>query len=143
MMAKATAAVAAGAVALLAVSGPPSGGDRVPRAEAATRPPAVQDRPDAGKETTRAAILAAQVRDAREPRAGGPRRGARDDGGAQGRRGPVRTAAGPGAAQGGSGGDDDDDEGSTPGRRVGDRATTTAEGTTMPRDPHAAPVGRR
>jgi DNA-binding CsgD family transcriptional regulator len=116
LMAKASAAVAAGAVALLAVSGPPSGdGDRVPQAEAGTRPSAAQEGPGARERSSRTANPA-EAGDAPEPRAGGPRRGERDDGGGGGRRGAVRTAAGPGAAQGGSGDDDDDD--ATPRRRA-------------------------
>ena len=121
LMAKASAAVAAGAVALFAVSGPPSGdGNRVPRAEAGTRQPAAQEGPSAGKRSSRAATAAAAAGDARKPRAAGPRRGEGDGGGVRGRRGAARTAVGPGAAQGGS--DDSDDEDSTPGRRAGGNA---------------------
>src|SRR5918999_4633178 len=59
LMAKATAAVAAGAVALLAVNGPPTGdGGNVSRAEAGTRPPAVLDRPDSAKRSSPAAAPA-------------------------------------------------------------------------------------
>jgi RNA polymerase sigma factor (sigma-70 family) len=118
LMAKASAAVAAGAVALFAVSGPPSGDDnRVPRAEAGTRQPAAQEGPSAGERSSRAARPAAAAGEARKPRAAGPRRGEGDGGGVRGRRGAVRIAAGPGAARGGS--DDDDDQDSAPGRRAG------------------------
>jgi RNA polymerase sigma factor (sigma-70 family) len=115
LVAKATAAVAAGAVALFAVNGPPGGGDRVPRAEAGERPPAAQERADAGGPTARAAVLAAAVRDSRDARATGPRRGEGDGGGDRSRRGAARTAAGPGGSQ-------NDDGDSTTGRRGGGEA---------------------
>jgi RNA polymerase sigma factor (sigma-70 family) len=119
LMAKATAAVAAGAVALLAVSGPPSGdAGKVPRAEAGARPQALQERRDAGPRMIPAAAPAEAVSDAREPRATRPRREAGGDGRVLGRRGAGRTASGPGPAAGGQL-DEDDDEGSAPGGRVG------------------------
>jgi RNA polymerase sigma factor (sigma-70 family) len=115
LMAKASAAVAAGAVALLAVSGPPSGdGDRVPRAEAGTRPPAAQEAREAAGRSSRAAA----TRDGGATRAAGPGRGAGDEGGARGRRGAGRTAAAPGAGPGGS--DDGGDDSTAGGRAGGD-----------------------
>jgi RNA polymerase sigma factor (sigma-70 family) len=115
LMAKATAAVAAGAVALLAVSGPPSGdGGSVPRAEAGTRPPAVQDGRDAGGGSTPGSTPAGAVAGARASRAKGPGRDGRGDGQVRGQRGTGRGAAGPGAVEGGEAGDRD---GSAPGGR--------------------------
>jgi RNA polymerase sigma factor (sigma-70 family) len=126
LMAKASAALAAGAVAVLAVSGPPSGdGNRVPRAEAGTRQPAAKERPSAGERSSRAATPAAAAGEPRKPRAAGPRRGQDDDGGGRGRGGAVRTAAGPGAAQAGSNGGNDED--SAPGRRAGGNAKGGAD----------------
>jgi RNA polymerase sigma factor (sigma-70 family) len=115
LMAKATAAVAAGAVALLAVNGPPTGdGGHISRAEAGTRPPAVQDRPDTGKRSTTAAAPADAGSEARRTGAdrGESRRDAAGDRKDRRRRGAGRTAAGPGPAAGGGGGD-----GSRPGPR--------------------------
>jgi RNA polymerase sigma factor (sigma-70 family) len=121
LIAKAGAALAAGAVAVLAVSGPPYGdGNQVPRAEAGTRQPAAKERPSAGERSSRDATPAAAAGEARKPRASGPRRGQDNDGGGRGRGGAVRTAAGPGAAQAGS--DDGNDEDSAPGRRAGGNA---------------------
>jgi RNA polymerase sigma factor (sigma-70 family) len=119
LMAKATAAVAAGAIALLAVSGPPSGHvGKVPRAQAGARPPAVQERPNAAAGTAAGMERAAGVSEAREPGAATPRRRARGDGQVRrGRRAAGRTAAGPGPAAGGV--FDDDDEDSAPNGRVG------------------------
>ena len=108
MMAKATAAVAAGAVALFAVTGPPTGdGGTVPRADAGARPQATQEPRDVLERSTQAAASAEPVSEVQEQRATGPRREGRGDGQARKRRGAARTAAGPGPAQGG-----DDDEGS-------------------------------
>ena len=123
LMAKATAAVAAGAVALFAVTGPPTGdGGTVPRAEAGARPQAAQERHDALEPSTQAAASAEPVSEAQEQGATGPRREGRGDGQARKRRGAARTAAGPGPAQGG------DDEGSEPAagwhRPVAARTTT-------------------
>jgi RNA polymerase sigma factor (sigma-70 family) len=114
LMAKATAVVAAGAVALLAVNGPPtSDGGHVSRAEAGTRPPAVQDRPDTGK---RSAAAAPADAGSEARRTGADRSESRRDAGGDRkdgrRRGAGRTAAGPGPAAGGGGGD-----GSRPGPR--------------------------
>jgi RNA polymerase sigma factor (sigma-70 family) len=116
LMAKASAAVAAGAVALLAVSGPPSGdGGKVPRAEASTRPPAAQERPEGEGRPSRSLT----VRDARGRHAGKARGGARDEGGPRGRRGGSRTAAAPGTAHKGSHDQDVGEVGTRPRRRAG------------------------
>jgi RNA polymerase sigma factor (sigma-70 family) len=107
LMAKATAAVAAGAVALFAVTGPPSGdGGRVPRAEAARQAPAtVQDRPEGGARSDQTAS-AETVSGAREQGEAGPRSEGRGDRKARGRKGAGRAAAG--AGPGSAGGDDDE-----------------------------------
>ena len=140
LMAKATAAVAAGAVALFAVTGPPSGdGRKVPRAEAAERAPAAQDRPDSRARSGRATAIAEQLSEARDPGGGGPRSAGGGDKQARGRKGTGRAAAGPVAGSGGgddgeapapraravppAGGDDDDDDdapASRPGGGAGD-----------------------
>jgi RNA polymerase sigma factor (sigma-70 family) len=131
MMAKATAAVVAGAVALFAVTGPPSGdGGKVPRAEASERPPAAQDRPDQAARPMRAAAPAEPVSDTREPRETQSRREGRGDGQDRARRGTGRKNANPRPAAGGGGdsapapgakvvppgarGDDDDDDDDAP-----------------------------
>jgi RNA polymerase sigma factor (sigma-70 family) len=106
LMAKATAAVAAGAVALFAVTGPPSGdGPKVPRAEAADGAPATaQDRGEAGARSGKTFAAAEPASSgAREP-GGAEARGDRvGDRKARAKRGAGRAAAGPG-----SGGGDDD-----------------------------------
>jgi sigma-70-like protein len=114
LMAKATAAVAAGAVALFAVTGPPTGdGGKVPRAEAAGQAPAtVQDRPEAGARSDEAAS-AETVSGAREQGEAGPRSEGRGDRKARERKGAGRAAAGAGPGTGGG----DDDEG--PAQRAG------------------------
>jgi RNA polymerase sigma factor (sigma-70 family) len=106
LMAKATAAAAAGAVALFAVTGPPTGdGNKVPQAEASPRTPAAQERAEAG---ARAAQTAAQPTDpasnGREDRKADSRHKGTSDGKARERRGAGRAAAGPGPAGGGDGG---------------------------------------
>ena len=140
LMAKATAAVAAGAVALVAVAGPPSGdGGKVPHAEAAERAPATaQDRPDSRARSGTATALAEQLSDARDTGEGGRRSAGGGDKQARGGNGAGRAAAGPGAGSGGgddgeapapraravppAGGDDDDDDApaSRPGGGAGD-----------------------
>jgi RNA polymerase sigma factor (sigma-70 family) len=133
LLAKATAAAAAGAVALFAVTGPPTGGgDKVTRAEAADRgPAAVQDRAetDARSGKTTAAEPAA---DAGEPGDGEPRGEGRGDTKERGEKGASRRAAsGPAPGGGGdddgptqraratppAGGDDDDDDDDSPAPR--------------------------
>jgi hypothetical protein len=126
LMAKATAAVAAGAVALFAVTGPPSGdGGKVPRAEAAQRAPATaQDRDEAGARSVTGAPSADPTSsDTSEPGKAGPRSDGRGHTQARAKNGAGRAAAGPGAGSGGgdddgpararvappAGGDDDDD----------------------------------
>jgi RNA polymerase sigma factor (sigma-70 family) len=114
LMAKATAAVAAGAVALFAVTGPPSGDEgKVSRAEAADRAPAtVQDRADAGARSGEAAAAAEPASDSRERGNGEPRGEGRGDRKARGQKGAGRAAAGPGPGGG-------DDEGRAPRAGVG------------------------
>jgi RNA polymerase sigma factor (sigma-70 family) len=115
LMAKATAAVAAGAVALFAVTGPPSGdGGKLPRAEAADRAPATaQVRAEAGARSGRAVAAAEPASDAREPGNGKPGGEGGGDRKARGQKGAGRAAAGPGPGGG------DDDEGQAPRARVG------------------------
>jgi RNA polymerase sigma factor (sigma-70 family) len=163
LMAKATAAVAAGAVALFAVTGPPSGdGGTVTRAEAAQEAPAaVQDRPEAGARSGETGAAAEPAAGARE-RAGGERRSdGRGDGKARGRKGGGRTAAGPGPGSGGGdGGDgpaqrvraapqpvgDDDDDDAPAGRRGGgsddddEDAPATRQGSGSEDDDDGAPA---
>jgi hypothetical protein len=99
------------------VTGPPSGGGgNPPLAEAGARPPAVQDRPDAGARTIRSAAPAEPVSGTREPSKTDSRREARGDGEVRGRPGASRNARGPGPA--GDGELDDDDDGSAPGGRM-------------------------
>jgi RNA polymerase sigma factor (sigma-70 family) len=109
LVAKATAAVAAGAVALLAVNGPPTGdGGNVSRAEAGPRPPAVEVRPHTGKRSTAAAAPADAGSEARRTGAdrGESRRDAGGDPKDRRRRGAGRTGASAGPdASGGGGGD--------------------------------------
>jgi RNA polymerase sigma factor (sigma-70 family) len=117
LMAKATAAVAAGAVALFAVTGPPSGeGAKVPRADAAERAPATaQDRDEAGARSVKTgAVAATDSSDAREPGKAGPRSDGGGDKQARGQKGAGRAAAGPGPGSGGG----DDDDGPAPRARV-------------------------
>jgi RNA polymerase sigma factor (sigma-70 family) len=105
LMAKATAAAAAGAVALFAVTGPPTGdGGKVPQADASPRTPAAQERAEAG------AGAAPTAEEPTEPASNGQgdhkaesRRNGSGDGKARERRGPGRAAAGRGPAGGGDG----------------------------------------
>jgi RNA polymerase sigma factor (sigma-70 family) len=110
LMAKATAAVAAGAIALFAVTGPPSGdGGKISRAEAAERGPATaQDRAETGARSAETVAAAEPASDAREPGKGEPRSEGRGDRKARGEKGAGRAAAGPGSGGGG------DDEGRAP-----------------------------
>ena len=119
LMAKATAAVAAGAVALFAVTGPPSGdGGKVPRAEAAERAPATAQYPaDAHTRSGTAPVAAEPAAGAQERANADPPSEGRGDGEARGKKGADRGAAGPAPG----GGDDDDDEGRAP------RANVTPE----------------
>jgi RNA polymerase sigma factor (sigma-70 family) len=134
LMAKATAAVAAGAVALFAVTGPPSGDDgKVPRAQAAEQAPAAaQDRAEPGARSGRAAAAAEPASsDTRETGKAGPRSEGRGNGKARRQKDAGRSAAGPGPGGGDdddghspraratppAGGDDDDDD--APARRQG------------------------
>jgi hypothetical protein len=116
LMAKATAAVAAGAVALFAVTGPPSGdGGKVPRAEAAERAPATaQDRPDSRARSAGAMALGEQLSQAPDPGEAGQRSTGAGDKPARPRKGARRAAAGPGPGSGGG----DDDEASAPRARA-------------------------
>ena len=113
LMAKATAAVAAGAVALFAVTGPPSGdGGKVPRAEAAEKAPATaHDRAEAGSRAGTATASAEPDSDAAEPGKAAPHGEGRGDRKTRGRKGAGRAAAGPGPGGG-------DDEGQAPRARV-------------------------
>ena len=134
LMAKATAAVAAGAVALFAVTGPPSGdGAKVPRAEAADRAPAAaQDRNEAGALSVKTGASAApDSSGAREPGKADPRGEGRGDKQARGQKGAGRAAAGPGPGSGGG-----DDDGPAPRARVAPPAGGDDE-TTMTRRPGA------
>jgi RNA polymerase sigma factor (sigma-70 family) len=108
LMAKATAAVAAGAVALFAVTGPPTG-DRggVPRAEAGATPPAAQDRADAGAHSAGTGSPAEPAPDTGESSKAEQRGEARGDGKTRGREGGGRAVAGPGPGPATRGGDDD------------------------------------
>jgi RNA polymerase sigma factor (sigma-70 family) len=119
LLAKATAAVAAGAVALLAVNGPPSGdGGRVSRSEADTRAPAAaQSRLDEGARSAPVAAPAGPAVEAREPDAAKP--GARGDGGSRGRDGSGDGAPGAGPGPAGDG-DGDDGDARAPARGTGD-----------------------
>jgi RNA polymerase sigma factor (sigma-70 family) len=115
LMAKATAAVAAGAVALFAVTGPPTGdGGKVQRADASPRAPAAQDRAQAGARSGPTAARTEAASETRGDDKSKPRRKGPGDGKARGRRGAERAAAGPGPAAGGGAGD----EGSAPRARV-------------------------
>ena len=165
LMAKATAAVAAGAVALFAVTGPPSGdGGKVSRAEAADRAPAMaQDRAEAGARSGGAAASADPASsDKRETGKAGPRSEARGDRKARGQKGAGRAAVGPGLGGGddvdrapragvtpGAGGDDDDapatrrsggsddDDGDAPATRQGGGSDDDDDGAPAP----GAPAG--
>jgi RNA polymerase sigma factor (sigma-70 family) len=134
LMAKATAAAAAGAVALFAVTGPPTGeGDKVPRAEAADRgPAAVQDRAETDALSGKTVAAARPAADAGEPGNGEPRGEGRGDTKQRGEKGASRRAAsGPAPGGGGdddgptqraratppTGGDDDDDDDDSPAPR--------------------------
>ena len=113
LMAKATAAVAAGAVALFAVTGPPSGdGGGVSRGDAVAKPPAAQERTEAGARSAGTGSPAEPGSDAGEPGKAEPRRqggdgkaGRREAGG---RKAGGRAGAGPGTGPATGGGDDDD-----------------------------------
>jgi RNA polymerase sigma factor (sigma-70 family) len=111
LMAKATAAVAAGAVALFAVTGPPAG-DRggVPRAEAGATAPAAQDRADAGAHSAGMGSPAEPAGDTGEAGKAEPRGEARGDAKPRGREGGGRAVPGPRPGPG-TGGRDDDVEG--------------------------------
>src|ERR687894_466805 len=131
LMAKATAAVAAGAVALFAVTGPPSGdGRKVPRAEAAERAPAAQDRTDSRARSGRAAAGPGAgsgggddgEAPAPQARAVPPAGGDDDDDDAPASRpggGAGDDDDDPPAAHGGGGSDDDDDGAPAPGAPAG------------------------
>jgi RNA polymerase sigma factor (sigma-70 family) len=162
LMAKATAAVAAGAVALFAVTGPPSGdGGKVTRAEAAEEAPAAaQDRPEAGTRPDGTAASADPVSGRREPGKAGPRSERGGDGKTREQKNARRGAAGPGSGSGGgdgvdggarrtgvppqAGGGDDDD--APAGRRGGgsddddDDAPATRQGSGSDDDDDGAPA---
>jgi RNA polymerase sigma factor (sigma-70 family) len=111
LMAKATAAVAAGAVALFAVTGPPTGdGGKVPRAEAAEQTPAPAQRGgDSDGRPGEPAGSADPGSGSGEQDDAGPRGDGRENGKAGGQKGAGRAAAGagPGGGSGSGGGDDD------------------------------------
>ena len=109
LMAKATAALAAGAVALLAVTGPPSGDeDKVPHAEAAEQAPATaQDRAYPRARSGSAVPATEPAAGAREPGSGEPRNEGRGETKQRGQGRAGRGAAGPGP-----GGGDDEGDGS-------------------------------
>jgi RNA polymerase sigma factor (sigma-70 family) len=121
LMAKATAAVAAGAVALFAVTGPPSGdGGGVSRADAGAKPPAAEEQTEAGARSAGTGSSGEPVSGTGEPGKGKSRREGGGDGKASGREGGGRKAggragAGPGTGPA-TGGRDKDDEG--PAQRV-------------------------
>jgi RNA polymerase sigma factor (sigma-70 family) len=124
LMAKATAAVTAGAVALFAVTGPPTDdGGRVPHAEASPRAPAAQERAEAGARSAPTAEPAEPASDARGDRKAEARREGPGDRKARGRRGAERAAASPGPGGGGDGGPapraGDDDDAPATGQRGG------------------------
>src|SRR5918999_574652 len=97
LMAKATAAVAAGAVALFAVTGPPSGdGGGVSRADAGAKPPAGEEQTEAGARSAGTGSPAGPVSDTGEPGKGEPRREGGGDGKARGREGGGRGGGGAG-----------------------------------------------
>ena len=149
LMAKATAAVAAGAVALFAVTGPPSGdGGGVSRADAGAKPPAGEEQTEAGARSAGTGSPAGPVSDTGEPGKGEPRREGGGDGKARGREAGGRKAGGraggrnaggragavpgPGPATGGG----DDDEGPAQRVRAGPPAGSDD-------DDDDAPVARR
>jgi RNA polymerase sigma factor (sigma-70 family) len=105
LMAKATAAAAAGAVALFAVTGPPTGdGGKVPQADASSGTPAAQERAEAGAGAAPAADEPTEAAsNERGDRKAESRRKGTGDGKARERRGAGRVGAGPGAAGGGDG----------------------------------------
>jgi RNA polymerase sigma factor (sigma-70 family) len=114
LMAKATAAVAAGAVALFAVTGPPSGdGGGVSRADAGAKPPAAEEQTEAGARSAGTGSSAEPVSGTGEPGKGKSRREGGGDGKASGREAGGRKAggragAGPGTGPATGGGDDDE-----------------------------------
>jgi RNA polymerase sigma factor (sigma-70 family) len=118
LVAKAGAAVAAGAVALLAVSGPPVGDrGRVPQAEAGTGPAALKDRFDTGgRSASEATGRDPEERNSHRIR---PRAAARGEGPARGRRAYVGTATGPGDRPAAEYLDGRDERGVTPRRESG------------------------
>jgi RNA polymerase sigma factor (sigma-70 family) len=138
LMAKATAAVAAGAVALFAVTGPPSGdGGGVSRADAGAKPPAAEERTEAGARAAGTGSPAEPV--SGEPGKAEPRREGSGDGKARrreagGRKAGGRAGAGPGPGPATGGGDDDEG----PAQRV--RAGPPAGSDD---DDDDAPAGRR
>jgi hypothetical protein len=142
LMAKATAAVAAGAVALFAVTGPPSGdGGGVSRAEAGAKPPAAEERTEAGARSAGTGSPAEPVSDRGEPGKAEPRREGGSDGKARGREAGGRNAggragAGPGTGPA-TGRADDDDEGPAQRVRAGPPAGSDDD------DDDDAPAARR
>ena len=117
LMAKATAAVAAGAVALFAVTGPPSGdGGGVSRADAGAKPPAAEEQTEAGAGSAGTGSPSEPVPDTGEPGKAEPRRDGKARGReAGGRKAGGRAGAGPGTRPA-TGGSDDVDE--RPAQRV-------------------------
>jgi RNA polymerase sigma factor (sigma-70 family) len=121
LIAKATAAVAAGAVALFAVTGPPTGdGGKVPQAEASPSAPAAQERAEAGARAAPAAEPAEPVSDTRESGKAEPR----GDKQARARRGAGRAVAGRDPAGSGDAGD----KGSAPAAGVAPPAVDDDDG---------------
>jgi RNA polymerase sigma factor (sigma-70 family) len=115
LIAKATAAVAAGAVALFAVTGPPSGdGGGVFRAGAGAKPLAAQERAEAGARSAGTASAAEPGSDTGESGKAESRGEGRGDGKARGHKGGGRAVAGPGPGPATSGGSGDDED---PGQR--------------------------
>jgi RNA polymerase sigma factor (sigma-70 family) len=115
LIAKATAAVAAGAVALFAVTGPPSGdGGGFSRADAGATPPAGQERAEASAGSAVTGSPAEPVSDIGERGKAEPRRKGGGDGKAGGREASGRKAggravAGPGPGPAPGGGDANDE----------------------------------
>ena len=115
LIAKATAAVAAGAVALFAVTGPHSGdGGGVSRADAGAKPPAAQERAETSAGSAGTGSPAEPVSDTGEPGKAEPRRDGGGDGKAggredSGRKAGGRAVAGPGPGPATGGGNDDDE----------------------------------
>jgi RNA polymerase sigma factor (sigma-70 family) len=130
LLARATAAVAAGAVALVAVSGTSSSDlGRPPHAAAGTGPPAVEARPHAGWRLDPEATPAGVDLGARSSAASTTRPGPRGGGPAHVRRESVRAGASPGGGLAGR----PLDEGSAPG------SLATPSGDREAGDAHDAP----